>query len=128
MESFAYFWLWILCAVVSACIAACKGRNWWIRLIVGLAIGPFGLLIGLLPARFNRPVSLSPRLLVVCAVVAWCMSLGGLYSLYIGAWWNAAILITATGLMAQAVFLHDHQDAGAESDDSNPPSLNNRPR
>ena len=64
MKLLVFIGLWFLGAVLSAGIAASKGRERQGRLIGGVLIGPFGLLIGLLPACWcrrsqNRPISRS---------------------------------------------------------------------
>lgn len=131
MKLLAFIGLWFLCAVLSACIAASKGREWQGRLIGGVLIGPFGLLIGLLPARYKKPVRLPPRLSVVCAMAAAVMSMGAFYALHMSYWGSAVLLFLVTGLLAEIVFLTDSTDTEQEPDDPNPPtpppSLNSRP-
>lgn len=131
MQLLAFIGLWLLCAVLSACIAASKGREWQGRLIGGVLIGPFGLLIGLLPARYKKPLRLPPRLSIVCAIAAALMSIGAFYALHMGYWGSAVLLFLVTGLLAEIVFLTDSADTGREPDDPNPPtpppSLNSRP-
>ena len=131
MKLLVFIGLWFLCAVLSACIAASKGREWQGRLIGGVLIGPFGLLIGLLPARYKKPVRLPPRLSIVCAIAAAVMSIGAFYALHIAYWGSAVLLFLVTGLLAEIVFLTDSADTEQEPDDPNPPtpppSLNSRP-
>ena len=104
MQLLAFIALWLLCAVLSACIAASKGREWQGRLIGGILIGPFGLLIGLLPARYKKPVRLPPRLSIVSAIAAALMSIGAFYALHIAYWGSAALLFLVTGLWQRLSF------------------------
>lgn len=122
--TFIFFMSWIGCSVASACIAANKGRDWFSRLLGTMMIGPVGILIWLLPERYRQPLGLPPRAAFVCGIITFCMSLGGLYAMHIGEWGNAAILMTATGLMAQMVFLDNEFNPpkpGDDNDDSQPP-------
>ncbi len=46
-----YFLTTILFGVVCATVARAKGRSFLTWLVIGLVIGPFGLIVGLLPRR-----------------------------------------------------------------------------
>jgi len=45
---------WIICGVTAAIIAAAKGRNWLAWLVLGTALGVFGLLAAACVPRLSR--------------------------------------------------------------------------
>jgi hypothetical protein len=42
--------IWILCPLFAAILASSKGRSGFVWFLAGLLFGPFGLLVGLMPA------------------------------------------------------------------------------